>query len=111
MIREKGHRYHPTRLMYRCVFMQVYSQLPVEKLSGYSYDVEDSEPYPCYPLPVPDMVIDADLETAAPPTAPPAPAIVSDNLGARRETRSIYYGPGSQKNDVYSIFKVKHLFI
>uniref|UniRef100_A0AAX7U1I7 Alpha-2-macroglobulin-like n=1 Tax=Astatotilapia calliptera TaxID=8154 RepID=A0AAX7U1I7_ASTCA len=51
----------------------VYSQLPVEKLSGYSYDVEDSEPYP-----------------------------------SRRETRSIYYGPGSQKNDVYSIFKVKH---
>lgn len=83
----------------------VYSQLPVEKLSGYSYDVEDPEPYPCYSLPVPDMVIDADLETTAPPTAPPTPAIVSDNRGARRETRSIYYGPGRQKNDVYSIFK------
>uniref|UniRef100_A0A3Q0RJ06 Alpha-2-macroglobulin domain-containing protein n=1 Tax=Amphilophus citrinellus TaxID=61819 RepID=A0A3Q0RJ06_AMPCI len=57
--------------------------LPVQKLSGYTYDAEDSEPYPCYSLPVPEA--------------------------ARRETRSLYYGPVNQKNDVYSIFKVEHL--
>ena len=60
--------------------MQVYSQLPLQKLSGYNYDVEDFEPYPCFPVP------DA----------------------AGRAKRSVYFGPPSQKNDVYSIFKVEN---
>ncbi|KAM9359083.1 alpha-2-macroglobulin-like protein 1 isoform 2-T2 [Symphorus nematophorus] len=55
----------------------VYSQLPLQKLSGYNYDVEDNEPYPCFP----------ELDVAD------------------RAKRSIYFGPPNQKNDVYSIFK------
>ncbi|AWO98490.1 putative alpha-2-macroglobulin-like isoform 2 [Scophthalmus maximus] len=55
----------------------VYSRLPLQKMSGYTYEVEDFEPYPCM-----------NLMLAAP----------------RRATRSIYHG-SDQKNDVYSIFK------
>ncbi|XP_047450424.1 alpha-2-macroglobulin-like protein 1 isoform X2 [Mugil cephalus] len=62
----------------------VYSQLPVQKLSGYSYDVDDMEPYPCLPEPVPDV---ANLQAA------------------RRAKRSYFYEPPNEKNDVYSIFK------
>ncbi|XP_062241283.1 alpha-2-macroglobulin-P isoform X2 [Platichthys flesus] len=54
----------------------VYKQLPLQKMSGYTYDVEDGEPYPCL------VVLSAP----------------------RRASRSIYYEP-EQKNDVYSIFK------
>lgn len=62
----------------------MFQQLPYQKLSGYTYDVEDFEPYPCLPLPVPD------------------PAI--EEVG--RSKRSSFYVPQDQKNDVYSIFKV-----
>lgn len=65
----------------------MFQQLPYQKLSGYTYDVEDFEPYPCLPLPVPDPV---------------APAI--EEVG--RSKRSSFYEPQDQKNDVYSIFKV-----
>uniref|UniRef100_A0A8D3DNR8 Alpha-2-macroglobulin-like n=1 Tax=Scophthalmus maximus TaxID=52904 RepID=A0A8D3DNR8_SCOMX len=58
----------------------VYSRLPLQKMSGYTYEVEDFEPYPCM-----------NLMLAAP----------------RRATRSIYHG-SDQKNDVYSIFKVQY---
>ncbi|XP_060928722.1 alpha-2-macroglobulin [Limanda limanda] len=54
----------------------VYKQLPLQKMSGYTYEVDDQEPYPC-------MIV-----LSAP----------------RRASRSIYYEP-DQKNDVYSIFK------
>ncbi|KAK9520438.1 hypothetical protein VZT92_020324 [Zoarces viviparus] len=64
----------------------VYSRLPLQKLSGYSYEVEDSEPYPCIPEPMPE----------------PQPEIVD---AAGRAKRSVYFGPTDQKNDVYSIFK------
>ncbi|XP_029374169.1 alpha-2-macroglobulin isoform X2 [Echeneis naucrates] len=62
----------------------VYSQLPIQKLSGYSYEVEDHEPYPCFPELVPE-----------PEVEPPA----------GRAARSIFYHPPHQKDDVYSIFK------
>uniref|UniRef100_A0A673Z7R0 Alpha-2-macroglobulin-like n=1 Tax=Salmo trutta TaxID=8032 RepID=A0A673Z7R0_SALTR len=60
----------------------VFSQLPVQKLSGYSYRVED--PYPClrYPPRFEEMIL------------PPEPKPVEDN----------------DKNDVYSIFKDLFLF-
>ena len=74
--------------MYTCAFVQVYSQLPLQKLSGYTYEVEDFEPYPCLPVPVPEP----EVNTAA----------------ARRSKRSLYFGPPDQKNDVYSIFKVEN---
>lgn len=95
--------------------MQVYRQLPVQKLSGYSYDADDSEPYPCYSLPVPEVdsepeiEIDLEQETTAAPTPVTAQSTVINAQAARRGTRSFYYGPVNQKNDVYSIFKVEHL--
>ncbi|KAM9318181.1 alpha-2-macroglobulin [Pholidichthys leucotaenia] len=59
----------------------VYSQLPVQKLSGYSHDIDDFEPHPC---------IEFEIRSDAP----------------RRETRSSYFGRESdKKDDVYSIFK------
>ncbi|KAM4627145.1 alpha-2-macroglobulin isoform 2-T2 [Polymixia lowei] len=62
----------------------VFSQLPVQKLSGYIYEVEDNDPYPCLP-PVPEP--EAQVEPAD------------------RQKRSLYYGPINEKNDVYNIFK------
>lgn len=74
--------------------MQVYSKLPVQKLSGYTHDVEDYEPYPCLPVPVPQ------------PEPAPTPDIV--NATAPRTKRSTYFGLLNSKNDVYSIFKVEN---
>ncbi|XP_070827272.1 alpha-2-macroglobulin-like protein 1 isoform X3 [Chaetodon trifascialis] len=113
----------------------VYNQLPLQKLSGYNYEVEDFEPYPCYPMPVPE--IEPDIEPEPEPEVQPQPGPVVQpqpgpevqpqpgpevqpqpgpevqpeletvvDLGAAgRAKRSIYFGPPSQKNDVYSIFK------
>lgn len=81
------------------VFVQVYSQLPLQRLSGYTYEVEDFEPYPCFPLPMPE-------------TEPePEPEIEVDVPAARRGTRSVYFGQSNQKDDVYSIFKVENWII
>ncbi|KAM7413699.1 hypothetical protein PAMA_020876 [Pampus argenteus] len=55
----------------------VYSQLPLQKLSGYPYDVEDLELYPCIPV----------------------------GLDADSFQHSHIYMPSTQKSDVYSIFK------
>ncbi|XP_029923420.1 alpha-2-macroglobulin-like protein 1 isoform X2 [Myripristis murdjan] len=64
----------------------VYNQLPVQKLSGYSYQVEDFEPYPCIlPMPEPELEVEVDPAT--------------------RRKRTVYFGPNVEKNDVYSIFK------
>ncbi|XP_070685213.1 alpha-2-macroglobulin [Pempheris klunzingeri] len=68
----------------------VYSQLPLQKLSGYTYEVEDFEPYPCFAVPM--------LE--------PAPEVQPVNVEqVPRGKRSVYFGQLNQKNDVYSIFK------
>ena len=66
-----------------CVFMQVYSRLPVQKLSGYSYEVADADFNPCMFLPV------------------LGPGI--------RRFSSRPFPENDQKNDVYNIFKVKHV--
>ncbi|XP_068561676.1 alpha-2-macroglobulin isoform X2 [Cebidichthys violaceus] len=60
----------------------VYSRLPLQKLSGYHHDLEDSDPYPCLPEPMPGLRIEGG-----------------------RAKRSFYFGSTNQKNDVYSIFK------
>lgn len=86
--------------MYTGVFVQVYSQLPLQKLSGYTYEVEDFEPYPCFPVPMPEPELEPEPE--------PEPEIVVDVQAARRSSRSVYFGLPNQKNDVYSIFKVGH---
>lgn len=70
----------------------MFQELPYQKLSGYRYDVEDYEPYPCLPSPVPDPM--AQLEVAP------------DLEASGRSKRSFIYEPPDQKNDVYSIFKV-----
>lgn len=72
------------------IFVQLYSNLPLQKLSGYSYEVEDYEQYPCLTLPEPEP----ELE------------IVPDLEAADRAKRSIYFERPNEKNDVYSIFKV-----
>ncbi|XP_010790251.1 alpha-2-macroglobulin-like protein 1 [Notothenia coriiceps] len=74
----------------------VYSQLPVQKLSGYSYDLVDAESDPCKLLPVPEdeiEIIEPELELA--PDVEPA----------SRAKRSFYFPEDDQKNDVYNIFK------
>ncbi|XP_056139910.1 alpha-2-macroglobulin-P isoform X2 [Lampris incognitus] len=64
----------------------VYEQLPIQKLSGYSYQVEDFDPYPClHPRPEPEAEIDVEP--------------------FNRRKRSIFFGPNDEKNDVYSVFK------
>ncbi|XP_045929763.1 alpha-2-macroglobulin isoform X2 [Micropterus dolomieu] len=81
----------------------VFGQLPLQKLSGYSYEVEDFEPYPCFPVPVPVPEPEPEIE----PEPEPEPEVQPDpelGVNAGRAKRSIYYRP-NQKNDVYSIFK------
>ncbi|XP_077422372.1 alpha-2-macroglobulin-like protein 1 isoform X2 [Vanacampus margaritifer] len=69
----------------------VYNQLPLQKLSGYSYQVDDFEPYPCFPEPMPE----------------PEPEMLVDveEVEERRSKRSFYFGPTNHKDDVFSIFK------
>uniref|UniRef100_A0AAQ6A9J0 NTR domain-containing protein n=1 Tax=Amphiprion ocellaris TaxID=80972 RepID=A0AAQ6A9J0_AMPOC len=64
--------------------LNMYSQLPVQKLSGYSYEVDDFEPYPCFPMPVPEPEIEIAPESTAAPTAVPAPDTVPDAQAIRR---------------------------
>lgn len=54
--------------------------------------MEDFEPYPCLPRPVPD------------PREPLVVPELDDDGG--RSKRSFFYEPPEQKDDVYSIFKV-----
>lgn len=54
--------------------------------------MEDFEPYPCLPPPVPDPV---------------EQLVVPDVDDAGRSKRS-FYEPPEQKNDVYSVFKVEN---
>ncbi|XP_051935088.1 alpha-2-macroglobulin-like protein 1 [Hippocampus zosterae] len=68
----------------------VYDQLPLQKLMGYPYEIEDFEPFPCFPRPTPF------------PRPIPFP---EEEMVAQRRKRSPYFGPTTQKNDVYSIFK------
>ncbi|XP_077396698.1 alpha-2-macroglobulin-like protein 1 [Festucalex cinctus] len=63
----------------------VYNQLPLQRLSGYAYEVDEFEPYPCY--------------------GGPGPLPVEEIFLPRRDRRSLYYGPVTQKDDVFSIFK------
>uniref|UniRef100_A0A3B5LAP7 A2ML1 protein n=1 Tax=Xiphophorus couchianus TaxID=32473 RepID=A0A3B5LAP7_9TELE len=63
----------------------VFNQLPVQKLSGYDYEVEDFDPFRCFPGMIPRPI----------PEFQPVPE------------RSLFIPPFYQKIDVYSIFKVK----
>ncbi|XP_051934795.1 alpha-2-macroglobulin-like protein 1 isoform X2 [Hippocampus zosterae] len=66
----------------------VYNQLPLQKLSGYSHEIEDYEPYPCFPGPIPE----------------PEPEMLVD-VDEGRSKRSLYFEPTTHKDDVFSIFK------
>ncbi|KAK7883167.1 hypothetical protein WMY93_029341 [Mugilogobius chulae] len=70
----------------------VFDQLPFQKLSGYPYVVEDNEPYPCFPIPVP--VEEPEIEELE---------------AGNRKKRSFYFGPVHHKDDVFSIFKTHWL--
>ncbi|CAL9684247.1 unnamed protein product [Knipowitschia caucasica] len=69
----------------------VYEQLPFQKLSGYPYQVEDHEPYPCFPIPIPEVLEGPELE-------------VEVEAGSRKK-RSMYFEPAHHKDDVFSVFK------
>ncbi|XP_038830413.1 alpha-2-macroglobulin-like [Salvelinus namaycush] len=75
----------------------VFSQLPVQKLSGYSYRVAD--PYPClrYPPRFEEEMMRMRL--------PPVPKLVDELVVPDWGKRSFWFGPSDDKNDVYSIFK------
>ncbi|XP_043975302.1 alpha-2-macroglobulin-like protein 1 isoform X1 [Gambusia affinis] len=77
----------------------VFNQLPVQKLSGYDYEVEDFDPFRCFPgvipRPIPDFQPVPEVEVAPTP-------IVDVNV---RSKRSLFLPPFYQKIDVYSIFK------
>lgn len=75
------------------VCVQVYGKLPLQKLSGYNYEVEDFEPYPCLPDLVPQ------------PRGRPEPERLPGPEEAARTKRSFFYEP-PEPSDVYSIFKV-----
>ncbi|XP_015250542.1 PREDICTED: pregnancy zone protein-like [Cyprinodon variegatus] len=72
----------------------VFSQLPVQQLWGYDYEVDDHDLYPCFPGPVPRPV--PDLQAAVEPEA-------VERLG--RKKRSFFFNPFYQKIDAYSAFK------
>ncbi|XP_041731971.1 alpha-2-macroglobulin-P-like [Coregonus clupeaformis] len=79
----------------------VFSQLPVQKLSGYSYRVEDS--YPCLPYP---PIIKKEMEVPPPPVPKLAEELEAPPVPDRKK-RSFWFGPNNDKNDVYNIFKVR----
>ncbi|KAJ7995147.1 hypothetical protein DPEC_G00241550 [Dallia pectoralis] len=99
----------------------VFNKLPVKSLSGYSYQVEDSDPYPCIPDPevedepeAPPAIPEAPpaIPEAPPaiPEAPPAipeapPAIPEAPSTPDRKKRSFWFGSNNDKSDVYNIFK------
>nr|XP_029528600.1 alpha-2-macroglobulin-P-like isoform X3 [Oncorhynchus nerka] len=74
----------------------VFSQLPVQKLSGYSYKVEDFDPYPCLP--------EEEMEVPPPPVPKQADDLEATPVPDRKK-RSFWFGPNNDKNDVYNIFK------
>ncbi|XP_046891299.1 alpha-2-macroglobulin-like isoform X2 [Hypomesus transpacificus] len=74
----------------------VYKLLPVDKLTGYHYSIDDHEPYPC--LPMPQLPFMPEPEPEVEPTIIPA-----EDLSSRKK-RS-FYEPAQDMNDVYSIFK------
>ncbi|KAJ8397187.1 hypothetical protein AAFF_G00440210 [Aldrovandia affinis] len=112
----------------------VYSQLPVQRLSGYYYSVEDEDPYPCnsfpdplepleplQPFPEPELeleepdVLDIELLPAVElvedveSSAQPVPGVLDGETvevqAINRSRRSVYFGPNDEKHDVYNIFK------
>ncbi|KAI1893470.1 hypothetical protein AGOR_G00124050 [Albula goreensis] len=107
----------------------VYDLLPVQRLSGYYYSVDDEEPYPCIellsPIPEPEEeveVLESDpiVELSTPPMPDVAEGIADNESPAAadgldgsvvepqsdgRRKRSVYLGPSNEKYDVYNIFK------
>ncbi|KAM4566570.1 alpha-2-macroglobulin-like isoform 2-T2 [Odontesthes bonariensis] len=80
----------------------VYSQLPIQKLSGYFDEVE---PYPCIPMEIVESEPEPKPEPEPEPelTVAPNPEI-NASPGDRRK-RSLYIAQSNEKDDVYSIFK------
>ncbi|XP_036005772.1 alpha-2-macroglobulin-like protein 1 isoform X1 [Fundulus heteroclitus] len=84
----------------------VFNQLPVQKLSGYDYEVEDFEPHRCFPGPIPRPIPMLPLEPVPEPDPEPevTPTPPIDVDVGLRSKRSLFL-PFDQMTDVYSIFK------
>ncbi|XP_074536146.1 alpha-2-macroglobulin-P-like [Halichoeres trimaculatus] len=95
----------------------MYNQLPVQKLSGYSYDIEDGGdfcpfmpfpiPFPMprpQPLPIEPLVQPEPVRLVLPE---PEPQVQPEPEPQPRVRRSLFFPPflGYEKNDVYSVFK------
>ncbi|MEQ2203919.1 hypothetical protein XENOCAPTIV_005318, partial [Xenoophorus captivus] len=65
----------------------VFNQLPVQKLWGYDYEVEDFDPFSCFPRPLPRPI-----------------PVLEPEVGLRSK-RSRFFPPFYHQLDVYSIFK------
>ncbi|MEQ2220467.1 hypothetical protein ILYODFUR_005762, partial [Ilyodon furcidens] len=65
----------------------VFNQLPVQKLWGYDYEVEDFDPFSCFPGPLPRPI-----------------PVLEPEVGLRSK-RSRFFPPFYHQLDVYSIFK------
>ncbi|XP_034557118.1 alpha-2-macroglobulin-like protein 1 [Notolabrus celidotus] len=106
----------------------VYGQLPLQKLSGFSYEIEDDDQSPCltapfpYPIPrplpfvqpvelVPEPVLVPEpfpLPVEPVPEPVLVPELVPEPVPIRRVRRSFIRFPpyqSDEKNDVYSVFK------
>ncbi|XP_015807589.3 alpha-2-macroglobulin isoform X2 [Nothobranchius furzeri] len=81
----------------------VYNQLTNQRLSGYSFEIDDSEPFPCFPgiRPMPEFV----APPAPEPTPVPTPEPLTGNNTVIRPKRSLIFQPSGQKDDIYSVFK------
>ncbi|XP_030632003.1 alpha-2-macroglobulin [Chanos chanos] len=85
----------------------VFRMLPVQRLSGYPYKVDDEDSQPCVPRrpsilarPAPPRPVTDRISplTRTLPTLSPPPR-------RRQMKRSLYFGPPHEKVDVHSIFK------
>ncbi|XP_061574702.1 alpha-2-macroglobulin-like protein 1 isoform X2 [Cololabis saira] len=94
----------------------VFNQLPVQKMSGYRYMIEDSDRYPCLPNrfpfvpePVPELEPAPELELLPEVELKPVTEVVLEldvpPADKPRAKRSFYFPMNDKKDDVYSVFK------
>ncbi|KAJ8280611.1 hypothetical protein GJAV_G00056880 [Gymnothorax javanicus] len=107
----------------------IFDEMPVQKLSGYNYNVDDEEPYPCIhhpgrfdpvePMPEEPPVLNATAtativeiesepvknESVVSSVSDAQDSEVMDPPVKSKAKRSVYIDPRSEKQDVYNMFK------
>lgn len=107
----------------------IFNELPVQKLYGYSYNVDDEDPYPCInhprpfdpeePMPEEPPALNATAtativeiksesvksESAVLSVSDAQDSEVMDPPVKNKAKRSVYLDPRSEKQDVYNMFK------